>query len=82
MANYKYLRTLVRNKVRITKKLISYYIQEILIINLESLLITSVNKNILLKYRNGFVQSIVGQRLDKHPAIRARNNRTNVIARC
>jgi hypothetical protein len=31
---------------------------------------------------NGFVQSIGRQRLDKHLAIRARNNRTNVIVRC
>jgi hypothetical protein len=34
------------------------------------------------QYCNGFAQTIARQRLDKHPAIHARNNRPNVIARC
>jgi hypothetical protein len=34
----------------------------------------------ILMYSNGFAPSIARQRLDKQLAIRARNNRTNVIA--
>jgi hypothetical protein len=43
---------------------------------------TTTFLSIVYIYYNAFTQSIARQRLDEHPAIRARNNRTNVIARC